>query len=167
MTIDSRQPRLRTLQLGMTAAKSAGGGVDRYYFSLLRAFPEADVAATGLVVGDPATMRVRLRAFAATRSADAGMLARWRAFTRGRSAASHLRPTSSSRIFRPSPFRYSTRSVRARSSCTFMDRGRWRARSKAPGSANVAAKAHRSNASSTRAEAALSCCPKRSDDFRT
>lgn len=77
MTIDSQQPRLRTLQLGMTAAKSAGGGVDRYYFSLLRAFPEADVAATGLVVGDPATMQEApgVRCYA---SADAGMLARWR-----------------------------------------------------------------------------------------
>jgi len=68
---------LRTLQLGMTAAAVAGGGVDRYYFSLLRAFPEVAVQADGLVVGDASAANEApgVRCYA---PGEAGMLVRWR-----------------------------------------------------------------------------------------
>jgi glycosyltransferase involved in cell wall biosynthesis len=67
-----------TLQLGMTAAKTRGGGVDRYYFSLLRELPELGVGVRGLVVGDPEATAAsgEVSVFAPE---GAGMLRRWSA----------------------------------------------------------------------------------------
>jgi glycosyltransferase involved in cell wall biosynthesis len=69
---------VRTLQLGMTAAHTRGGGVDRYYFSLLRELPELGVGVRGLVVGDPSisASAVGVASFAPE---GAGMLKRWSA----------------------------------------------------------------------------------------
>ena len=47
---------LTALQLGMTASATRGGGLDRYFFSLLGALPRFGVAARGLVVGDAAAL---------------------------------------------------------------------------------------------------------------
>lgn len=43
---------LRALQIGMTATPEQAGGVDRYFFNLVRALPTAGVDVHGLVVGD-------------------------------------------------------------------------------------------------------------------
>jgi len=44
---------MRTLQIGMTAAQTRGGGLDRYYFNLVRELPACGTSVSGFVVGDP------------------------------------------------------------------------------------------------------------------
>jgi glycogen synthase len=68
---------ITTLQLGMTAAKTRGGGVDRYYFSLLRELPQLGVAVKGLVIGDPAATAAA-EGVAVCAAENAGMLRRWK-----------------------------------------------------------------------------------------
>lgn len=69
---------LRTLQLGMNAATKDIGGLDRYYYSLLRHLPAAGVVANGIVVGGPELPEGFVGQSCAS-SSNAGMLARWHA----------------------------------------------------------------------------------------
>lgn len=77
-TVSRAEPLLTTLQVGATWFPEHAGGLDRYYYDLIRALPGAGVACRGLVVGTP---RVavdsggEVRAYAAV---DAPMWARWR-----------------------------------------------------------------------------------------
>jgi glycosyltransferase involved in cell wall biosynthesis len=71
---------LRTLQLGMNACAKDIGGLDRYYYNLLRYLPAAGVLANGIVVGGPDDLPEGFVGQACGASSDVGMLTRWRAF---------------------------------------------------------------------------------------
>ncbi len=67
-----------SLQIGMTATPEHAGGVDRYYFSLVKALPAAGIDVCGLVVGDAESItgaRGPVESFAPE---GASMLRRWR-----------------------------------------------------------------------------------------
>ncbi len=64
----------------MTAAGGARGGVDRYFFNLLRALPAQGVSSRGLVVGDAAALAGEGRGSIECFAPDgANLLARWSA----------------------------------------------------------------------------------------
>ena len=71
---------MRALQIGMTASARGGGGLDRYYFGLLRALAARGDEPRGLVVGDAAEVAAQgvsgIECFARE---GVTMLARWRA----------------------------------------------------------------------------------------
>ncbi len=71
---------LQTLQIGITASESGGGG-ERYFFNLLRALPNVAVGAVGLVSGDAALLTAQpgISSFAPE---GAGFLARCAALRR-------------------------------------------------------------------------------------
>jgi len=72
---------LRVLQLGMTGTRERGGGLDVYFFNLLRALPPQGVRVRALVVGDTAGRdgAAALESFAPD---DVGLLRRWSALRR-------------------------------------------------------------------------------------
>lgn len=74
---------MRTLQIGMTASQEHGGGVDRYFFGLLRAFSALGDETRGLVDGEPADIAAQgvdgVEVYAGN---GVGMFARWRALRR-------------------------------------------------------------------------------------
>jgi glycosyltransferase involved in cell wall biosynthesis len=71
---------MRTLQIGMTAAARNSGGVDRYFFDLLRAFAARGEAAHGLVVGAAADVAAHGIAGVEAYAPDGvSLLARWKA----------------------------------------------------------------------------------------
>jgi len=70
---------LRALQIGMTAVQGRRGGVDRYYFNLIRALDALDVETHGLVAGDRAAvdeeaLQATMECFAAE---GTSLLTRW------------------------------------------------------------------------------------------
>ena len=71
-------PRLRSLQIGMTATPARAGGVDRYFFSLLHALPEAGIDVRGLVVGDRSDIGREKSSIDSFAPEGASMLRRWR-----------------------------------------------------------------------------------------
>lgn len=70
---------LTALQIGMTASPEHGGGLDRYFFGLLRAFAPMNITTRGLVVGTAAEVASHgipgIESFAPE---DAGLIARWK-----------------------------------------------------------------------------------------
>jgi glycosyltransferase involved in cell wall biosynthesis len=72
---------LRVLQLGMTGTRHRGGGLDVYFFNLLRALPPQGVRVRALVVGDTSERdgAAALESFAPD---DMGLLRRWSALRR-------------------------------------------------------------------------------------
>ncbi len=69
---------LRALQIGMSATPERAGGLDRYYFSLLQALPEAGIDVAGLVVGDAADVAQARCAVDSFAPEGASVLRRWR-----------------------------------------------------------------------------------------
>jgi glycosyltransferase involved in cell wall biosynthesis len=72
---------LRVLQLGMTGTRERGGGLDVYFFNLLRALPPQGVRVRALVAGDTAG-RDGASALESFAPDDAGLLRRWSALRR-------------------------------------------------------------------------------------
>jgi glycosyltransferase involved in cell wall biosynthesis len=75
---------LRALQIGMTAVQGRRGGVDRYYFNLIRALDALDVRTHGLVAGDRSAvdaeaLQASMECFAAD---GTSLLTRWGALRR-------------------------------------------------------------------------------------
>ena len=73
---------LRVLQLGMTGTRERGGGLDVYFFNLLRALPPLGVRIRALVVGDTSG-RDDAAALESVAPDDAPLLRRWSALRRG------------------------------------------------------------------------------------
>jgi len=71
-------PKIDTVQIGMTAVAGSGGGVDRYYFNLVRELPVAGIGVRGLVVTDPSTADLPAPNVASFAAANQGLLGRWR-----------------------------------------------------------------------------------------
>lgn len=75
--------RFTALQIGMTASLRKGGGVDRYFFSLIRALTTLGVTTRGLVSGDAAALdpldAASIECFAPDR---ASLVRRWFALRR-------------------------------------------------------------------------------------
>jgi glycosyltransferase involved in cell wall biosynthesis len=70
---------LTALQIGMTASAKGGGGLDRYFFGLLRAFAPFGVETRGLVVGTPAEVALQGVAGVETFAPeDASLFKRWK-----------------------------------------------------------------------------------------
>ena len=69
---------LTALQIGMTASPKRGGGLDRYFFGLLRALAPLGIQTRGLVVGEPGDVAAHgvagVESFA---SEDATLFSRW------------------------------------------------------------------------------------------
>jgi glycogen(starch) synthase len=65
------------LQIGMSGSAS-GGGLERYYFDLIRALPNAGIIPTGLVVGDADGKCDGAPAVSAFANSTDSMLKRWR-----------------------------------------------------------------------------------------
>jgi glycosyltransferase involved in cell wall biosynthesis len=71
---------LTALQIGMTASPQRRGGLDRYFFGLLRAFAPLGVETRGLVVGNPADVAAQgIDGVEAYARDGASLLARWSA----------------------------------------------------------------------------------------
>jgi glycosyltransferase involved in cell wall biosynthesis len=71
---------MTALQIGMTASLQRRGGLDRYFFGLLRAFGALGVETRGLVVGDPADVAAQgIDGIEAYARDGASLLARWSA----------------------------------------------------------------------------------------
>lgn len=76
---DNASSRLLAVQVGSGWFPEIAGGLNRYYFDLLRALPAAGVDCRGLVVGSPAVDIDSASAVHAYAPAGASMLTRWRA----------------------------------------------------------------------------------------
>ncbi|MDB5041818.1 MAG: putative glycosyl transferase, group 1 [Candidatus Eremiobacteraeota bacterium] len=72
---------LRVLQLGMTGTRERGGGLDVYFFNLLRALPPQGVRTRALIAGD-ASGRDGAAVLESFAPDDVGMFRRWSALRR-------------------------------------------------------------------------------------
>jgi glycosyltransferase involved in cell wall biosynthesis len=71
---------MTALQIGMTASPQRRGGLDRYFFGLLRAFSASGAETRGLVVGDPADVAAQgIEGIEAYAPDTASLFARWSA----------------------------------------------------------------------------------------
>ena len=62
----------------MTADRKLSGGLDRFYFNLLRALPSANVEPIGIVAGDPASLPDPLSTVRSFGPLDTNLLHRWK-----------------------------------------------------------------------------------------
>ena len=80
MSVVATSLPLTALQIGMTAGAGRGGGVDRYYFNLLRALVPHGIESRGLVTGSAdAVNGERVSGVAAFAPDSAGLIHRWQA----------------------------------------------------------------------------------------